>query len=81
MNIPTITQDIPETKLAGKWAGSGEANVAALCELLVGTARKNDLKDTVADGLIGIGRKMGLSDESIREALFETYEGPVFYYP
>lgn len=69
-------------KLAGtKWAMAPGANLNALMELLAKTAREQDSRDTLADKLIGAARFMGLSDDAIEDALYETFDGPVFYYP
>lgn len=71
----------PETKLAGKWTGAGNANVTTLMELLLKTARENDRKDTLADKLIGAARFLDIPDEDIEDALFNSGDSPVFYRP
>lgn len=73
----------PETKLAGKWTGAGDADIMSLLELLTKHARQHDLKDTFVDSLIGAGRRMGVADEAMEDELFtdKPYGSPVFYTP
>lgn len=76
-------QDIPETKLGGKWTGAGDADIMSLLQLMVRTSRERNLRDTLADKLIGAARVMGISDEDIEDELFtdKPYGSPVFYVP
>lgn len=78
-----MNDGIPETKLGGKWAGGGDADIMSLLQLLTQHARQHDLKDTFVDSLIGVGRKMGVADEAMEDELFADKEwgSPVFYVP
>lgn len=73
---------MPVPGLAGTvWAGADNGNIPALMEKLYNVARKSDSKDVLVSYLVGVGRALDVSDEDMRDVLFNTYDGPVFYYP
>lgn len=56
-------------------------NIPALMEKLVSTARFGGSDIELQDKMVGAARVLGLTEEQIQKALYDTYDGPVFYYP
>lgn len=64
-----------------------QANIPALMELLYkqtcdgNYSVKQTVRRELGLNLIDLAKKMGIDEAEIMQALYETHEGPVFYYP
>jgi hypothetical protein len=61
---------------------ANQGNLPALMEQLYKRTLRNESdRQAIGRALIEIAKANGMTNDEIMEALWETHEGPVFYYP